>query len=169
MQTFLPFDNFDKVAKHLDWIRLGKQRVEAKQILYCLEQPNRWIHHPAVQMWKGHKSALTEYMNAMIREWVVRGYKNNMPIIKVHTLVPEKPKWIGDPEIHRSHRMMLVWKSINDFLEKGKRVNFDWYKQFGWAEEYIGNLDSFTGYIWPVEIKDYKPKKRLEIPEELWN
>lgn len=33
MQTFLPYANFEASAKVLDYKRLGKQRVEAKQIL----------------------------------------------------------------------------------------------------------------------------------------
>ena len=32
MQTFLPYQNFIKSAKCLDYKRLGKQRVEALQI-----------------------------------------------------------------------------------------------------------------------------------------
>ena len=33
MQTFLPYPSFDASAKVLDYRRLGKQRVEAYQIL----------------------------------------------------------------------------------------------------------------------------------------
>ena len=33
MQTFLPYDNFEESASVLDWKRLGKQRVEAMQIV----------------------------------------------------------------------------------------------------------------------------------------
>jgi len=38
MQTFLPYPNFDASAAVLDDRRLGKQRVEAKQILLTLEK-----------------------------------------------------------------------------------------------------------------------------------
>lgn len=36
MQTFLPYKSFVKSAACLDMRRLGKQRVEAKQILMAL-------------------------------------------------------------------------------------------------------------------------------------
>ena len=34
MQTFLPYPDMIKSAKALDYKRLGKQRVEAKQIIF---------------------------------------------------------------------------------------------------------------------------------------
>jgi hypothetical protein len=37
-----------------------------------------WVNHPATLMWKGHTCFLAMYHNAMIDEWVSRGYKNNM-------------------------------------------------------------------------------------------
>jgi hypothetical protein len=37
LQTFLPYADFVKTAKCLDYRRLGKQRVEAFQILNILE------------------------------------------------------------------------------------------------------------------------------------
>lgn len=38
MQTFLPYADFEKTAKCLDYKRLGKQRVEAWQIYLTLEK-----------------------------------------------------------------------------------------------------------------------------------
>ena len=61
MQTFLPYSCFKQTANCLDYRRLGKQRVEAFQILNILEDitPNsRWKTHPAVLMWKGYENAL---------------------------------------------------------------------------------------------------------------
>ena len=37
MQTFLPYEDFTKTAQCLDYKRLGKQRVEAYQILRILK------------------------------------------------------------------------------------------------------------------------------------
>ena len=51
MQTFLPYADFVKTAKCLDYRRLGKQRIEAFQILNILEGKTTkagWKHHPAV-------------------------------------------------------------------------------------------------------------------------
>lgn len=99
MQTFLPFRDFDSCARHLDYRRLGKQRVEAFQLLCGLRDPwaleererrlteqgkavkpiqNGWTNHPASKMWRGHTEMLGNYMNTMISEWVARGYNNTM-------------------------------------------------------------------------------------------
>ena len=48
MQTFLPFPDFQQSAAVLDHVRLGKQRVEALQILRALVIPEYgWQSHPA--------------------------------------------------------------------------------------------------------------------------
>ena len=84
MQTFLPYPGFAASAKVLDRQRLGKQRVEAMQIDNALEdEGNGWHRHPAVQMWKGYRLALRAYANAIISEWVARGYVNNIPLYDV--------------------------------------------------------------------------------------
>ena len=59
MQTFLPFSDFEKSAKALDYRRLGKQRIEAYQIWKVLTgQTTAWKNHPAVKMWQGYEQAL---------------------------------------------------------------------------------------------------------------
>jgi hypothetical protein len=59
LQTFLPYLDFVACARVLDSRRLGKQRVEALQILRALLVPEYgWRHHPAVLMWKGYPEAL---------------------------------------------------------------------------------------------------------------
>src|SRR4029450_2243860 len=48
LQTFLPYPDFAASAQALDQRRLGKQRVEALQVLRGLTTPgNGWGHHPA--------------------------------------------------------------------------------------------------------------------------
>lgn len=81
MQTFLPYESFEESARVLDRQRLGKQRVEAWQILRILqgEQVSRgWQHHPAVLMWRGHEIALATYGYAMCSEWIARGYRDTL-------------------------------------------------------------------------------------------
>ena len=61
MQTFLPHESFKKSFKLLDYRRLGKQRVEAHQILNVLldrTQTKGWRNHPIVRMWEGYEDAL---------------------------------------------------------------------------------------------------------------
>ena len=102
MQTFLPFSDFVKSAKVLDWKRLGKQRVEGLR------------NHPIVKMWTGYDDALKLYTNAMIEEWIKRGYNNTMKIYHVPESV-EFPEWIGDNRLHRSHRMNLLRKDYEHY------------------------------------------------------
>ncbi len=62
MQTFLPYPDFEASARVLDDRRLGKQRVEALQVLRALTRAQYgWKHHPAVRMWAGHEEALAAY------------------------------------------------------------------------------------------------------------
>jgi hypothetical protein len=50
MQTFLPYSSFEESARILDYRRLGKQRVEAWQILRSLDGITKgWSNHPAVR------------------------------------------------------------------------------------------------------------------------
>lgn len=131
MQTFLPYPDFQKSVQCLDYKRLGKQRVEAKQILNTLNgTSNGWKNHPAVRMWKGYEAALSLYMNTCIEEWIKRGYNNSMKKIQIEDCI--LPDWIGNEEFHASHRSNLL------------RKDKTYYSQFGWSES-----DSLP-YIWPV-------------------
>lgn len=138
MQTFLPYKEFDKSAKVLDYKRLGKQRLEAMQLVNSIiklqEDPHAkvgWHNHPARRMWVGYLDALKEYCNIMIAEWIFRGYNNTM---QFYTLKSDAvhPPWIGDPQVHSSHRANLL------------RKDFNFYSSYGWTE------DPTTPYYWPV-------------------
>lgn len=133
MQTFLPYPDFQQTAACLDNRRLGKQRVEAYQILRALENPEHgWQRHPAVKMWRGYDDALRLYMNACIEEWVRRGFRNTMLLAPVAG-APTLPPWLGDPAFHASHRANLLRK---DAL---------YYARYGWTD------DPTLPYIWPPE------------------
>jgi hypothetical protein len=124
MQTFLPVADFDETARLLDSPRLGKQRVETLQILRAMELPDYgWANHPAVRMWRGRTAALVAYGRAMVREWRARGFADSTdPLIA--EFAPETastsqadldgagllPRWVGDEELHRSHRSNLLAK-----------------------------------------------------------
>lgn len=71
MQTFLPYPDITLSAAVLDYKRLGKQRVEAMQILNALAGLKRgWTNHPAVRMWRGYEDGLAAYHDACISEWI---------------------------------------------------------------------------------------------------
>jgi len=150
MQTFLPLPSFRASARCLDNKRLGKQRVECKQILLCLGVPvgihtpnnSRWRNHPAVRMWDGYTPALVVYGIVMCNEWISRGYNDNLRAefqevysrIRPTVDVNDYPPWFGDEEFHASHRANLL------------RKDFTHYRQFGWQEP----ID--LPYCWPVVL-----------------
>jgi hypothetical protein len=136
----MPLPDFVNTATILDMRRLGKQRVEAMQILRVLAGlSDGWKNHPAVRMWSGRGWVLGEYGLAMCQEWIRRGYRDTCTA-KIRTLMQDYfwherrgiPDWIGDEDFHASHRSNLLRK---DPL---------YYGQFGWMEP------SDLPYVWPV-------------------
>lgn len=114
MQTFLPHDDFVRSVESLDNKRLGKQRVEAYQIMKAISDPDYgWQHHPAVQMWRGYEQALVLYGIACCVEWVQRGYNDTLLDRFIASLSRDEavmPPWLGDPDLHTSHRSNLIRK-----------------------------------------------------------
>jgi hypothetical protein len=144
MQTFLPYEDFARSASVIDTKRLGKQRVEAKQILIALgvnvgdhigNASSRWRHHPAVLMWKGHEDWLATYAVCICREWINRGCRDSLlgQFADAAAMMPiqQYPKWLGVAEFHRSHRSNLLRKYPEH------------YSRFGWSEP--DDLE----YVWP--------------------
>ncbi len=110
MQTFLPLADMQRSVQCLDSRRLGKQRVEALQILRALRSPGSgWSRHPATIMWQGREEALALYMRLCIEEWIARGYRNTMAL-PATLLSPTMPRWMGDESVHASHRSNLLRK-----------------------------------------------------------
>lgn len=122
MQTFLPYASFRRTARVLDSRRLGKQRVEALQILRALEiEDYGWKSHPVVRMWRGYTEALVTYGATMVAEWSARGFGDTClcqmvefaPRARSQRALAEAgalPSWLGDRALHRSHRSVLVQK-----------------------------------------------------------
>ena len=127
MQTFLPFPDFRRSAEALDGRRLGKQRVEALQVIRALTRPAYgWKHHPVTKMWTGYTEALGAYSLAVTEVWVERGHADTCAATITTDLaeagigVPRNqaelaeagalPPWLGDEALHRSHRSSLVRK-----------------------------------------------------------
>lgn len=116
MQTFLPYSDFRASARALDRARLGKQRVEALQLLQALQRGyGGWTSHPAAKMWKGHESSLTEYGLTICEEWIARGYKDTCydkisEVFKSSFIQSSPPEWLGYPAFHLSHQSNLIRK-----------------------------------------------------------
>jgi len=128
MQTFLPYPEFDKTAKVLDRARLGKQRIEAKQIMQVLlneTEKKGWRNHPAVKMWKGYEAKLAEYGVAICTEWIARGYVDNqLTYFSARTTQSaDAPEWLGDEEFHKAHQSNLVRKDAEHYSKYFDIVN----------------------------------------------
>ena len=138
MQTFLPYADFKKTFKCLDYRRLGKQRLEARYIWNIITNntdKKGYRNHPAIKQWHKYENLLALYHNLCIEEWIIRGYKNNMELLPTNNSL-DIPWWLGLDEFHSSHRQTLLFK------------NQEWYSQFKWKE------DSKYEYFWPSKQKE---------------
>lgn len=110
VNTFILCSDLRESFKLLDNRRLGKQRVEAKQIIDVLllydqinndcttqeqlidlaksnilfENVKGWKNHPATKMWIGHTNALKAYFNLCVKEWISRGKNNTMQLYDIN-------------------------------------------------------------------------------------
>jgi hypothetical protein len=127
MQTFLPYADFDRSARVLDVKRLGKQRVEAIQVVRAVTWSGYgWAHHPAALMWRGYEEALGRYGLTCCEVWTELGFGDtcaatiatDLRAAGVDTIRTQAelaaagalPPWLGDEAVHRSHRSALVRK-----------------------------------------------------------
>ena len=151
MQTFLPYSDFRQSAAALDPARLGKQRVEALQTLRALVIPEYgWQSHPAIRMWMGYVPALTMYGLAMVDEWTKRGFADNTGE-NIREFAPQAahpdyaakipmPPWLGNPELHLSHRSNLIRKDPRFY-----------------AEVFPGT-EADLEYVWPEPRHEFLPE-----------
>tara|TARA_Y100001973_G_C5201486_1_gene338052 strand:- start:2115 stop:2558 length:444 start_codon:yes stop_codon:yes gene_type:complete len=146
MQTFLPEYTIEKSLRHLDDKRLGKQRVEAMQLVNCHERlqaarltdPDArvpWCRHPAYIMWSENIPALKWYHNLAIDEWERRGFRNTMTRYRGVGPHVRLPEWWYDHrmrEVVRTHRANLMRKEPLHYI------------QYGWK------CDVTSPYYWPT-------------------
>ncbi|HEX5597885.1 MAG TPA: MSMEG_6728 family protein [Micromonosporaceae bacterium] len=149
MQTFLPYPDFIASAKALDQRRLGKQRVEAIQVLRGLTRPGYgWRHHPAVKMWAGYEEALVRYGLDVCGVWSATGRADTCAttlttdlaaacgirrVRPQHELAEagELPPWLGNPAFHLSHRSSLLRKEPEFYRPR------------------FGDIPDDLPYVWP--------------------
>lgn len=151
MQTFLPYPDLKQSLKVLDNKRLGKQRVEAYQIISAItkrpklngEPYKGWVNHPCTVMWKNHLNLLKQYYNLCVEEWVDRGFVNNMEKETINGHITH-PEWFGVKIFHDSHKSNLLKKDFAHYskFEWGTNINLPYIwvdEQSRWYE-----LDSVT-------------------------
>jgi hypothetical protein len=156
MQTFYPCRTAMASARALHRAHLGKQRLEAKQILQALTgERTGWANHPATRMWAGHEAALAVYGHAVCSEWRRRGYVDAMRpwfVDQIRRFRDEgadftPPWWATDPANQGRHRAAL--------LAKDAEHDWDWYTMLGWIESPAENT------LWPTHL----PCQCIHIPK----
>ena len=152
VQTFLPYADFEASARVLDRKRLGKQRVEAIQVVRALTVPGYgWANHPAALMWKGFEEALGRYGFVCCEVWTELGFGDTCAatiatdlraygVEQVRTqeelaAAGALPPWLGDEDLHRSHRSALVRKDPDLYRPRFPDVPDD------------------LPYVWPVRSR----------------
>ena len=135
VQTFLPHADFEASARALDQKRLGKQRVEVIQVVRALTVPGYgWANHPAALMWRGFEEALGRYGFACCDAWTDLGFTDTCAatiaadlraagvasVRGQHALAAAGalPPWLGEPDLHRSHRSALVRKDPEFYRDR---------------------------------------------------
>ncbi len=131
MQIFRPYIDHRKSARFLDDRRLGRQRVEAKQVLLAIlrrrgvlrDGRRGWLNHPIVLMYDEgpYVDDLVEYFYAVVEEWTRRGYRNNMSLNDVEPLLKEVEGAPGTPvtgELAREYRRLLLLKEPCHYYNK---------------------------------------------------
>lgn len=161
VNTFVLSKSKDDLFNDLDIKRLGKQRVEAMQIINVLEGGGTgYTNHPAVKMWEGYTEALKVYFNLCVKEWIGRGFNNTMALYNVDeekyrimectfdgvtcSFVEEFdeysfPPWFSFPPLIMSHRASLIRKDP---------IHYKMYIEDEMEEYYI------RGYLWPSKVSD---------------
>lgn len=117
MQVFMPFENPYHSLNCLDTRRLGKQRVEASQIIKIIESQSTgaWSNHPATNMYRGYLEWLKAYYNLSLLLFESRGGNNiklcSIPVDTANLIIPP---FIGNHAFHLSHQSNLLRKAIDD-------------------------------------------------------
>lgn len=167
VNIFIIVPDIYQTAKLLDNKRLGKQRVEAKQIIDILEDYDRtgqfnkkaWSNHPAVKSWIGFTNQLKVYFNIIVREWINRGFNNTMQLYQIDenlfNIIPcnfdgkkatydttkfnkySFPYWVSFPPFYMSHQAALCRKDPKHYKVLIKPELYP----------FIDN-----GYLWPCNV-----------------
>jgi hypothetical protein len=109
-----------------------------------------WGNHPMIRMWRGYEPALVRYQVATCAELLRRptktGKQRSVSVLPLTTWALyegarqgrtydfDEPAWLGQADLHASHRGRLLHKHPA------------FYARFGWSEAPISEE---VGYVWP--------------------
>ncbi len=177
MQVFVPFSDFQKSVESLDSRRLRKQLLEATQLLDIMfglptksgKPRTGWLNHPCLTAWSQTPGALIEYTMYALIECDKRGYKTDYYSAKLNeykkfTTSLKKPVWLGDEEIHSSHRVRLLQKGWEEKIKGQKNADetISHYNSQNWSDMLAPDFFE-KEYIWPVNITDSAYDKEMKV------
>ncbi|MEM0440380.1 MAG: pyrimidine dimer DNA glycosylase/endonuclease V [Candidatus Caldarchaeum sp.] len=132
MQIFRPYVDWRKSAAVLDDLRLGKQRVEAKQVLnaffrklgYIRDGLKGWLSHPIVILYynngKPYIDDVVGFFYACVDEWKRRGKQSNVNLDDIQQYIEKTEKTPGTPvnRIHEiEYRRILLVKDPKHYVK----------------------------------------------------
>lgn len=181
----MPYPNLKESVCCLDPSRLGNQIWrEAKTLI-----SDGWTQHPAYQAWADYRPALAKYcMYGLVELYVERGTIDKSTFSqhwdfflsflpqknKPHPLTTpiEWPYWVGNDDIHRSHRIALLRKgqedetyrifknekpSIHHVFPKNKTDWLDTHYQQYWEAFGIPDYNYYHQFGWTEEPSEGDP------------
>ena len=141
MQTFMTHDNYVDTAKSLDTKRLGKQRVEAYQILKALrgdyDKTGAWVNHPATVMWRNHQYELALYGLTISVEFYERGFDGYSMMMKFTDICND---------LQSGNRESYPWWVTNELLLTTHQSNLMRKDSSYYAFDVPANIP----YVWPL-------------------
>jgi len=124
-------------------------------ILRWLRNPDDYPRHQNAGytiMWAGYTDALSLYYNLCLQEWARRGGKNIVCQPESLPVQIQMPPWLGDEELHITHRSALLHKLPEH------------YKKFGWEKDVS---DPKVEYLWPRPVEGKCGEYEL-CPPKYW-
>ncbi|MCX8187189.1 MAG: pyrimidine dimer DNA glycosylase [Nitrososphaeria archaeon] len=132
MQIFRPYIDWRLSAAALDDKRLGKQRVECKQVLKAIlrrlnlinDGKRGWLNHPIVLMYyndgRAYIQDLVSFFQACVDEWKRREFTSTISLDDIKELLEKVESLDGTPITHVhevEYRRILLIKNPEHYLK----------------------------------------------------
>lgn len=132
MQIFRPYIDWRLSAAALDDKRLGKQRVECKQVLKAIlrklelikDGKRGWLNHPIILMYynngRPYIKDVTGFYRSCVNEWKRRGFKSTIKLEDVSELLKKVESVDGTPITHVhevEYRRILLIKDPDHYIK----------------------------------------------------
>lgn len=127
---FLPYPDYQKTAAALAEVTLNHEIFAICELMECVHQTERSqevdVDSRLLSAWQGHEVSLIELGLTCLDEFAKRGKQLlirermawHMDCATSGEFSMEKPAWVGDDDIHTSHKAKLIRDVPEYYLEK---------------------------------------------------